>query len=281
MACTLKPECNFLNGYFRCLLPLGTVDVEVKVKMLREIHIFRKDRTTWVIMCNHWGTRFCSYPSLIKKMKTYLELKGKLDPKPRPQCQTQSRPSTSTPSQSNNPLTRKSPGPKWQIRRGEPEHLTKSYRVRVIAHPNPTTPTPTTPINLIPTVPTPTVATTSTQMPMVKSAATSILVMVYNLAKGKFDGVPTQQKDPRLMKILLPLSAIHHNLKLHPRPQPSRSEKTPFGLTPCQHPHLKPGQVGQFPYASTHCERRESRSITLSSSSPSCHGFTQTKPIQF
>ena len=60
----------------------------------------------------------------------------------------------------------------------------------VIAQPIPTTPTPTMPVNLIPTVPTPTVAIISTQMPVVKSAVTSILVMVYNLVKGKFDVVP-------------------------------------------------------------------------------------------
>ena len=30
MACILKPECNFLHGYFRCLLPLETVNNEGK-----------------------------------------------------------------------------------------------------------------------------------------------------------------------------------------------------------------------------------------------------------
>ena len=40
------------------------------------------------------------------------------------------------------------------------------------------------------------VATISTQMPMTKSAATSILVMVYNWAKGKFDGVPYPSERP-------------------------------------------------------------------------------------
>ena len=49
---------------------------------------------------------------------------------------------------------------------------------------------PTTPVNSTPTVHTPMVATTATQMPVVKSAATSISVTVYNLAKGKFDEVP-------------------------------------------------------------------------------------------
>ena len=32
MACVLKPECKFLHGYFRCLLPMETVDDEVKIK---------------------------------------------------------------------------------------------------------------------------------------------------------------------------------------------------------------------------------------------------------
>ena len=78
MACILKPECNF----FRCLLPIETVDVEVKVKTMRGIHTFRRDWTTQVISCNPWSTRPHPYPSLIRKMKTYLELEGKLVPNP-------------------------------------------------------------------------------------------------------------------------------------------------------------------------------------------------------
>ena len=112
MACILKPECNFLHRYFRCLLPLETVDVEVKVKMMKGTHMFRRDRTTQVISCNPWSARLCPYPSLIRKMRTYLELEGNLGPKPRSQTKTQSQQSTSAPSQSNNPLTRKTPRPK-------------------------------------------------------------------------------------------------------------------------------------------------------------------------
>ena len=82
MACILKPECNFLHWYFRCLLPLETVDVEVKVKTMRGIYMFRRGNTTQVILCNLWSTRLHPYPSLIRKMKTYLELEGKLGPKP-------------------------------------------------------------------------------------------------------------------------------------------------------------------------------------------------------
>ena len=70
-------------------------------------------------------------------------------------------------------------------------------KVRVIAQPIPTTPTPTRSVNLTPTVSNPTVATTSTQTPMVKSAAAFILMTVYDLAKGKFDGVPYPSERPQ------------------------------------------------------------------------------------
>ena len=54
--------------------------------------------------------------------------------------------------------------------------------------PTPSTPTTTTLVNS--TTPVPTVATTSTQMPVTRSTATSIQIMVYNLATGKFREVP-------------------------------------------------------------------------------------------
>ena len=63
--------------------------------------------------------------------------------------------------------------------------------MRVIAQPMPATPTSS--VNSIPpAVPTPTVATCTarSQMPLVKSAVTSIPATVYNLVKGKFKGIP-------------------------------------------------------------------------------------------
>ena len=122
MACILRPECNFLNGYFRCLLPMETMDMEVKVKTMQGIHTFLWDRTSQIIKCNPWSTGLCPCPSLIQKMKTYLELEGKLGPKPRPQPQTQPQQiqlqptqlqlSTSACSQNNNPITGKSQDPR-------------------------------------------------------------------------------------------------------------------------------------------------------------------------
>ena len=123
-------------------------------------------------------------------------------PKPSPQPQTQLQPSTSLPPQNNNPMIRKAPGPKMseQKKRRTIVPAKRRYKVRVIVQLIPTTPMPTTPVNLTPTVPIPTVATTSTQMPMVKSAPTSILVTVYNLATGKFAEVPYPSERPQAEK---------------------------------------------------------------------------------
>ena len=88
MACILHPEYNFPHGYFRCQLSVEMVDIGVKVKTMQGNHTFRKDRASQVITCNPWSTKLHPYSSLIKKMKTYLELEGRLGPKSRPQPQT-------------------------------------------------------------------------------------------------------------------------------------------------------------------------------------------------
>ena len=54
----------------------------VKVKMMRGIHILRRDQTTQVISCNPWSLRLYPYQSLIRKLKTYLELEVKLVTQP-------------------------------------------------------------------------------------------------------------------------------------------------------------------------------------------------------
>ena len=84
MACLLQPECNFLPGFFRCKLPVEVVDVEVKVTSMQGTHIFRRDWTMQVIKCTPWSTRICPYPTIIRKMKTFLEVEGKMGPAPDP-----------------------------------------------------------------------------------------------------------------------------------------------------------------------------------------------------
>ena len=80
MACLLQPECNFLHGFFRCKLPVEVVDVEVEVTSMQGMHIFRRDRTTQLIKCMPWSTKLHLHPTIVKKMKTFLEVENKMGP---------------------------------------------------------------------------------------------------------------------------------------------------------------------------------------------------------
>ena len=84
MACLLQPECNFLHRCFRCQLPVEVVDVEVKITSMQGMHIFRRDRTTQLIQCTPWSTRLHLHSTIIKKMKTFPEVEGKMGPIPQP-----------------------------------------------------------------------------------------------------------------------------------------------------------------------------------------------------
>ena len=76
MVSILQPECNFLHRFFRCCLSVEMVDVEVRITSMQGTHMFRRDRTCQIIKCNPWSTRLCPHPTIIKKLKNYLELEG-------------------------------------------------------------------------------------------------------------------------------------------------------------------------------------------------------------
>ena len=94
MACLLQPECNFLHGYFRCELPVEVVDVKVKITSMQGTHIFQRDRTTQLIKCTLRSTRLCPHPTIIKKMKPFFEVEGKMGPIPQPTSSQYRPPST-------------------------------------------------------------------------------------------------------------------------------------------------------------------------------------------
>ena len=163
--------------------------IEVKIKMMRGIHTFRRDWTTQAISCNPWSTRLHPYPSLIRKMKTYLELQGKHD--------NQLHTNIFLPHK--NSLPRKTPVPKKaEKKRQAKAPVKRSFKLRVITQPMSTN--PALPANsTLSTEPTPTVATTMTvtQMPVARTAVattTAKLVTIYNLAQGKFKGIPYPTK---------------------------------------------------------------------------------------
>ena len=103
MACLLQSECNFLHGFFRCKLPVKVVDIEVKITSMQETHIFRRDRMTQLIKCTPWSMMLCPHPTIKKKMKTFLEVEGKMGPIPVPGPCNQFRP----PLPETNPNVRK------------------------------------------------------------------------------------------------------------------------------------------------------------------------------
>ena len=80
MACLLQPECNFLHGFFRCKLPVEVVDVGVKVTSMQGMHIFRRDRTTQLIKYTPWSMKLHPHPTIVKKIKTFLEVENKMGP---------------------------------------------------------------------------------------------------------------------------------------------------------------------------------------------------------
>ena len=78
MVCLLQSECNFLHGFFRYKLPMEVVDMEVKVMSMQGMHIFRRDRMTQLIRCIPWTMKLCPHPTIVKKMKTFLEVENKM-----------------------------------------------------------------------------------------------------------------------------------------------------------------------------------------------------------
>ena len=80
MVCLLQAECNFLHGFFRCKLSVEVVDVEVKITSVQGMHISRRDRMTQLIRCTPWSMRLYLHHTIIKKMKTFLEVEGKMGP---------------------------------------------------------------------------------------------------------------------------------------------------------------------------------------------------------
>ena len=127
MACILQPEFNFLHGYFRCQLPVEVVDVKVKITSMQGMHILMRDRMPQLIKCTLWSIRLCSHPTIVKKMKTFLEVEGKMDPIPQP-TSSQYRP----PQLDTNPNVRKDKATEKR-KRAVP---TKRFRLNTVSKPS-------------------------------------------------------------------------------------------------------------------------------------------------
>ena len=78
MACQLQPECNFMHGYFQCKLLVEVVDVEVKIMSMLGTHLYKRDQTMQVTKCLPWTNNIRPHPTIVKKMKTFLEVENKM-----------------------------------------------------------------------------------------------------------------------------------------------------------------------------------------------------------
>ena len=78
---------HFLHGFFRCKLLVEVVDIEVKITSMQGTHIFRRDQTTQLIKCTPCRTKLHPHPTILMKIKTFLEVEGKMGPIPVPVSQ--------------------------------------------------------------------------------------------------------------------------------------------------------------------------------------------------
>ena len=69
MACKLSTNCNLIFVILSCNLLEHTIDMDLKVCTLQEIHTYKKDSSTQVIKCS---PEVKPFPSLQKKMTEFL-----------------------------------------------------------------------------------------------------------------------------------------------------------------------------------------------------------------
>ena len=119
---------QFLHSFFRCHLPIEAVDIEMKITSMQVTHVFNMDRTSQLIKCTPWSTRLHPHPTIIKKMRTFIELEGKLGLKPQsPSIQIRpSKPDT-------NPNARKG---RKVTEKGMRIAPTKRFKAKMAAKPN-------------------------------------------------------------------------------------------------------------------------------------------------
>ena len=124
--------------------PVEAVDVEVKITSMQGIHIFRRDRTVQMIKCTPWNTRLHPHSTIVKKMKTFLEVERKMGPIPQ-LAGNQYRP----PQPDTNPKVRKDNATEKR-KRAAP---TKRFRPSTAPKPSETATQPPATISKVPEAP--------------------------------------------------------------------------------------------------------------------------------
>ena len=186
-------ECNFLHGYLWCLLPGETIDVEVKVTTMKEIHAFRRDCTSQIIMCKPWSPRLCPYLSLAWKMQIYLKLKDPEANHPHSSPNQPDKPNTPSPQKA---LVPRRPANRKQNRRNRSKQANRrQFKVRLIEKPlfpsNIATPTRSETVTTTATVTQSTRTNpiiTSMMWPTAKT--TTVPLSIYNVPSARIQEIP-------------------------------------------------------------------------------------------
>ena len=73
MAREISPICNFIFGSIETGLPTDTVDVELTIRMVKGIYIYRKDHMPESTVFSPWSRTVIPFPSLCKKIQAYQD----------------------------------------------------------------------------------------------------------------------------------------------------------------------------------------------------------------
>ena len=181
-----------------------------EVKLMKGIHMFRRDHNTQIISCKPWSPRLCPYSSLVRRMWTCLELKGQDASQPCPSANQAVRPTLLW----ITPVPKKSVDSKQKKKSKMP--IRKQFKVRLIEKPlsNITKPEVTA------------TNVTATQTPMTKPMAMStkwptapIPLTVYNVSSANIQEIPRPStQKPQEGEVLL--ISNPNNPPMEPQPTP-------------------------------------------------------------
>ena len=73
MAREISPICNFIFRSIWTGLPMGTVDIELTVRMVKGIYTYRKDHMAKSTVFLPWSRTIIPFPSLWRKIQAYQD----------------------------------------------------------------------------------------------------------------------------------------------------------------------------------------------------------------
>ena len=73
MAREISPICNFIFGSIQTGLPTDTVDLELMIRTVKGIYMYRKDHMAKSTVFLPWSRAIIPFPSLHKKIQAYQD----------------------------------------------------------------------------------------------------------------------------------------------------------------------------------------------------------------